>query len=226
MNRPADPRPVRIIDLETTGLHPELGHQCWEVAIIDWRPPAGVWQPRWEQVFAVEPTNAAYTFADEDALKISGFRERTAHLRHGSGGTLNNLAGTPRGAQHWSQPGPLAAYLKAALAGQTILAANPTFDLPMLTDFLEQQGQVPPWPWHYRVRDIQSLAWGYLNGYQHATWACTDRADPGPAVPPLDASTDELAVALGVDPGQFERHTALGDCRLAEAMLNVIVRRP
>jgi hypothetical protein len=41
----------------------------------------------------------------------------------------------------------------------------------------------------------------------------------------MDAGTDDFARALGVDPGQFERHSALGDCRLAGLMLDIIEGR-
>jgi hypothetical protein len=66
------------------------------------------------------------------------------------------------------------------------------------------------------------MAYGYLS-------AClalgVEGRDAALGVPDMDAGTDDFARALDVDPGQFERHSALGDCRLAGLMLDIIEGR-
>lgn len=63
------------------------------------------------------------------------------------------------------------------------------------------------------LRDIGSMSWAWLqaNHLPHHL-----------ALPGLDAGTDDLARAMGIEPDDFERHSALGDCRLVAAMLDVI----
>jgi DNA polymerase III epsilon subunit-like protein len=126
-----------------------------------------------------------------------------------------------RGADaYWSAPRKLAPILARLLDGATIVAANPTFAAGFLTALLRKHGQAATW--HYRLRDIGSMAYGYLS-------AClalgVEGRDAALGVPSIDASTDDFAKALGVDPDQFERHSALGDCRLLAAMLDVIEGR-
>jgi DNA polymerase III epsilon subunit-like protein len=68
-------------------------------------------------------------------------------------------------------------------------------------------GQVLTADYHYR--DLGSLVTGYLRG--------TGRVpDPG-------MKLDALAVALGLDPLSYERHSALGDCRLERDMWDEVM---
>jgi DNA polymerase III epsilon subunit-like protein len=100
------------------------------------------------------------------------------------------------------------------LDGSTLVAANPTFDAGFLTAFLNEYHQAATW--HYRLRDIGSMTWGFLAGQRQEGAYIGD-------LPPMDASTDELAAAgLGIDLSRFERHSALGDVRLLAAMLDAI----
>jgi DNA polymerase III epsilon subunit-like protein len=109
----------------------------------------------------------------------------------------------------WSAPEALAAVVAPLLDDATVIAANPAFDAGFLAAFLRDHGQAPTW--HYRLRDIGSMAWGALA-----------RLCDFPDTLPLDASTDDLAQALGIDLSTFDRHTALGDCQLVAAMLRAI----
>lgn len=208
-------RRTLIIDTETTGLDPAR-RGIWEVALID--RPTGA-----EHVWRVEPD---LSVADPEALAIGRFAERTAGMRHATPDEVSERYGPRAGSVtrrtdvwdlarvrsrdcHWSDPADLAGVLVEYFLRDAILvAANPAFDAGFLSAFLARHGQ-PPRPWHYRLRDIGAMAIGYL---------CRVATEP----PLIDASTDELAEALGVDPGQFERHSALGDCRLVNAMLGVI----
>jgi DNA polymerase III epsilon subunit-like protein len=193
-------RPVLILDTETTGLFPEFGHQIWEVGIAEYGTGR-------EHLWRIEPDLFR---ADAEALEVNRYHERTS----GMAGTLpglQDLAGSDGVPDYWSEPAAVALGLTQWLKGVTIVGANPAFDALHMAAFLREHGYAPPWPWHYRLRDIGSMAYGWLS-----------RSPVAATVPPIDASTDDFAHALGVDTDSFERHSALGDCRLVAAMLGVI----
>jgi DNA polymerase III epsilon subunit-like protein len=204
-----------IVDAETTALEPDYATGrgvIWELAAIELDGPIATA----EHIWRMKPDLAK---ADPGALRVGKYYERTAAMCwecRPSG--VYDLAGvTDDDRPHWSGPSAVAAEVARLLDDATIIGANPAFDALFLTGFLRSNGQAPTW--HYRLRDIGSIAHGYLR-------ACAALAMPGRdaamGVPAFDASTDEFARALGVDPGKFERHSALGDCRLAAAMLAVV----
>jgi hypothetical protein len=198
-----------ILDNETSSLIPdyETGTGViWELGCIERGGTAHLWR--------MKPDLAR---ADLDALRVGRFYERTAGMCEDCTPKRAHdltLPLTSRGKREWSAPGVLAAEVARLLDDATVIAANPTFDANFLTAFLKHYGQAGTW--HYRLRDIGSMAYGYL---------CAQR-DEGVILaadmPPIDASTDDFALALHVDPGSFERHSALGDCWLVEAMLAAI----
>ena len=65
--------------------------------------------------------------------------------------------------------------------------------------------------WHYHPEDIPTLAHGWLLG-------------AGKPVPER-LKSDDISRACGVDPDQFGRHTALGDCRWMRALYDVVTGR-
>ena len=211
-------RPVIIVDTETTSLAPDYttgAGVIWELAMIE----RGGDGKECEHMWRMKPDLAR---ADAAALSVGRFYERTAKMC-GKCSRLDrvfDLTAWPKDGSkdpEWSSPKRLAAEMAQMLDGATIIAANPTFDAGFLTAFLNHYGQAATW--HYRLRDIGSMAHGYLNAC--ATLGVSGR-DAAMGVPAIDASTDEFAKALGVDLEQFDRHTALGDCRLVAAMLNVM----
>lgn len=210
-------RTTAIVDLETDGLDTQM-HEAWEFGVI-LIPPGG---ERTEHLYRVQPTLA---HAHPDALRKNGYYERTARMKHRDT-LVHDLARTPpnRGG-YWSHPPALALHLARLLDDVTLLCSVPTFDTGFLTAFLRKHGQAPTW--NYRVRDFASVAYGYLTGRP-------DRATPviaygleaaPPLVPPLDAGTIDFAVALGLNPSDYETHTALGDCRLVADGMDIIEGR-
>jgi DNA polymerase III epsilon subunit-like protein len=187
-------RRVLVVDTETTGLDFD-SHELWEFAAIEWAPDS-----RAEHVWHVQPD---LDRADPAALDLNRYKERTAGLSHWTG-VHDAAAGS-----YWSDPEVLAGLLGRFLDNVTIVGATPGFDERFTSKLLRAHGQ-PPMPWHYRVRDIGSITWGWLNG-AHALY-----------VPPLDASTDEFARTLEIDPDRYERHAGLPDCRMAADMLQVM----
>ncbi len=95
-------------------------------------------------------------------------------------------------------------------AGAQVVGCNPGFDLDSLrlTNLLEANGIEPNW--HYHPDDISSMAKGWLSA-----------AGRLPAPP---WSSDQLSLALGVDPERYARHTAMGDCRWVQAQYAKIMR--
>lgn len=201
-----------ILDTETTSLTPqyETGTGViWELAVMERGSAGGYRSGLWR----MKPDLAK---ADEAALAVGKFYERTAGMCEDCTPKRAQDLTLPLGARdkpEWSSPEALAAEVARLLDGATLIAANPTFDAGFLTAFLRHHGQAATW--HYRLRDIGSMAHGWLRGYDIAR----DRPN---SRPPIDASTDDFARALGVDPDGFERHSALGDCRLVAAMFDVI----
>jgi hypothetical protein len=198
-----------IIDCETTDLAPSYSDGrgvIWELALI---APDGEQGPV-ERLWRMQPQAH---LADAQALEVGQYYSRTRGMRQSFPGNPevdDLMEPLEQGREYWSDPGKLAGYLAPYLSGVTLIGAVPSFDAGFLAAFLRYHGEAPSW--HYRLRDIGSMAYGWLRGRK--------RGDEW--VPPFDAGTDDFAAMLGVNPGKFERHSALGDCRLVAAMLNVI----
>jgi len=197
-------RPIVLADTETTAPVPG---ELWEIGVLEYGLP-GDSSARVKYLYRVDPDRAR---ADGGAMGVNGFYERTATMVEPllSLPAARNLAGLDANAVHfWSDPAALALVLARLLAGKTLITSVLTFDVPFLSGFLAANGQVPG-IWHFRTRDICSIAHGYLRGL-------------GKPVPGLDAGTAEYAEALGVDPCMFRLHSALGDVLMMAAMLSVI----
>ena len=207
-------RPALIVDVESTSLTPDYqtgSGVIWELAIIDIATGA-------EHMWRMKPDLGV---ADPGALSVGQFYKRTedmcADCRNPDRAYDLTRAGVGNSKPEWSSPAQLAALTARVLDGATIVAANPAFDTAFLAAFLRWHSQAPTW--HYRLRDIGSMAAGFL---AKGCMPALVREGLVPALPAFDASTDDFARALGVDPGAFERHSALGDCRLVAAMFDVI----
>jgi hypothetical protein len=206
-------RPQIIVDCETTSLTPDYDTGrgvIWEVALIERDCGA-------ERLYRMEPD---LNVADPVALRVGRYRERTSRMfwavlgSHplSAGCEVYDLAFDPD-RQHWSEPQQLADILAHVLQDATLIAANPTFDAGFLGAFLAVHGYDAP-PWHYRLRDIESMTLGWLHGrrFRH----------PLVQSPGMDEGVAGLARFIGLQPERFDLHTALGDVRLVAAMLQVI----
>ena len=201
-------RQTIIVDTETTSLMPDYetgSGVIWELAAI-------VRETGAEHVWRMSPD---LSVADPGALRVGQFYKRTKGTQEACVPVVWDLAepGAESQTPFWSSPLLLADKVARLLDDAVIVAANPTFDAGFLAAFLRANGQAPTW--HYRLRDIGSMAYGWLQAADQGKWPGT-----------IDASTDTFAASLGVDVDQFERHSALGDCRLVAAMLDVIERGP
>jgi ATP-dependent DNA helicase DinG len=124
-------RSLVFIDTETTGLLPTR-HELVEVA---WAIEDG----------PVQRLVLPHAFIDPDpvALKVNGYLDRDLYDQ--------TTWATPRQVMD----------LAEALAGNTLVGANPAFDAGFLSAYFDRNGLVSA-PWHYRLLDIQAYGMAVL----------------------------------------------------------------
>lgn len=89
-----------------------------------------------------------------------------------------------------------------------IVGAVPNFDTERIARQLLRPAHIPE-PWHYHLIDVENLVVGFLAGRSMLM------------EPPW--KSDDLSRAVGVDPDQFARHTAMGDVRWAMAQYDAVM---
>lgn len=202
---------LAFMDIETVTLDPGPD-VTWEIGVItrDEGRPDQEWR------FQLRPNMAK---ADPESLKIGRFDERY------------ELAGKRTQAIAWSpangsEPakltyGALALTLHSLLSGRSIFGICPSFDTLRVGLFLRKQwgnGGAYRDPFHYQPHDVEDEVAGYLRG---------DQFGPVPADDPVLAvprPTELLSKWVGVDPTNYELHTALGDARFARDLHDAVNR--
>lgn len=108
--------------------------------------------------------------------------------------------------QHAHAAGELARDLMSAIPdGYQLVGSNVSFDEERLRHLMRTNDTVPRWSYH--MVDVRALAIGALASRMEA--GALDLVTLRPPV---------LFKMLGVDVDEFEKHTALGDARLAKAV--------
>ena len=207
-----------IVDCETTGVDPSR-HHVWEIGVIV-RSDADVNATDTEYCWQIRPD---LTTADPFALRIGGYHQR-CQVKAAPIGTVHTLTypttdpaapataappGPPRAAAAGSEAGTagqLAGQLAELLDGATLVAVNVAFDRDFLAAFLRRAGECLTADYH--LVDVCALSAGWLHG--------RGRAVPG------RWRADELALAVGIDPAGYERHTALADARFARDVYDAV----
>ena len=108
-----------------------------------------------------------------------------------------------------------------------VVGAVPNFDTERIVRMVHEH--YPAWKlgWHYHLIDVENLAVGYLFARYEANKRIYRELMPaGPASIALPWDSDELSKQIGVDPSQFERHTAMGDARWARAIYDAVTGGP
>lgn len=232
---------IAIIDAETTGLAPDVGHEAWEWGLILRDPTAPPHERDVEYLWQVRPD---LTHADPVALSKSGYYQR-AQLNLCEPGTAKLVQG-PDTAKVGTAKG-LALLLAPLLDGAVVVGCNPGFDRDFLRPFLRRHGQA--YTCHYRPICVTTMAAGFLFGQRagfgvgwnelagevrrtarfHPDWPITQPKvfEPGEGrslvpMPNLPWSSDGVASSVGVDPSDYDRHTALDDCRFARDQWDAI----
>lgn len=132
--------------------------------------------------------------ADLAALRIGRFHQR--HPQYTGGGAE----------EEWA----LLDQVEELTRDAVLLGSHPAFDMDTLAPRMRANGVCPSW--HYRPVDVPVLALGVLLG----------RGVQVPARDDGTLSTDDVCRAFGLDVSGYERHTALGDCRLFRDLYNVV----
>lgn len=198
---------IVFLDTETLGL--SIDAPIWEFAAI-----------RRRHVADVEPSMFADVPADE-------WIEEELHLfiHHDPDGWIDDLpdsfaddyrnrfddgaAFSKQGAAH---------SIASFLGGRPhIVGAVPSFDTQRISHQLLAPRGIQD-PWHYHLIDVENVVAGYLAG--RASRGDVDAA-LAPFTPPY--RSDELSAAIGVDPTQFDRHTAMGDVKWVRAQWDAVM---
>lgn len=191
--------PLAFVDTETTGLDPEQ-HEVWEVGLI-LRDNEGV------EVEYLWQLPVDLGRAEAMALKVGDFYGRRwpdgigrENVRVAMTGRWERGLAKSRLSEHQV---PEFAQLFAELThGAHLVGAVPSFDDAFLKRLLRANGACPGWSYH--LVDVEALAAGIVQ-----------------QPPPWDSS--DLSRWVGVDPDEFEKHTALGDARWAKAIFDAVM---
>lgn len=197
MSEPEEAAPIVFLDTETDGVHPD--RRPWEIAMIR-REPDGT---QTEREFFVE---IDLDTADPFGLRVGRFYDRHPLGRYLSQEDYQRV---------WpDETGDFLTVAEAVMVvarwthGAHVAGAVPNFDTETLAPILRFWGLTPAW--HYHLVDVENLAVGFL------------AARGEPIQPPW--KSDDLAAALGVDPGApEEKHTALGDARWAMRIYDAVM---
>ncbi|OHU68065.1 hypothetical protein BKG87_22290 [Mycobacteroides chelonae] len=98
--------------------------------------------------------------------------------------------------------------IHTATDGAHVVGAVPSFDTERLARILNQTGWGAP-PWHYHLVDVENVVLGYLAAH-------------GKLLQPPWKS-DQLSAAIGVNPNDFDRHTAMGDVLWTRAQWDAVM---
>lgn len=134
--------------------------------------------------------------ADPQALRVSRFYERRLSILE--------------------RPEIVAWDVARLTAERHLVGVNPAFDAAFLGRFLHANGCSEAW--HYHLVDVLPFAAGWLYGYREGSADAKGKDGIVDEAAELPWSSTELSLAIGVDPDNFGRHTALGDARWAQAM--------
>lgn len=182
------------IDLETSGLDPER-HDILEVGLV------------------------AETSTDLEIVEFSLPMERP---KNASIEALEiNGYGTREFAPLWEIPTAIR-YLDGVLGGAHIVGKNPSFDAGFLWALLRRDPLIGQPPWHHRLVDVGSLAWGYhCSEVESAPWMF-DGHQVYQSYPP---NSERVAELMRIPIPEGARHSALGDARWVYGVFRAIVPR-
>lgn len=170
------------------------------------------------ETLGLDPAAPVWDFAavriDRDGHEIAS---ESFLIEHDPGHWLDGLPAAFRAdyrARYWAEfaaPARAAAeHIHRITDGAVIAGSNPSFDMLRLETLLRANGFEPGW--HYHGLDIPSMVVGWL-ARTAETLAVLERQHGNPPEGPMDApwKSDQLSAAIGVNPAQYERHTAHGD---------------
>lgn len=190
-----------FIDTETTSLRHD--RRAWEIGLIVREPDGTSAEFHW----FVGTEDLDLGNADVMSLKIGRF-----HERHPQASAL---------AADWrSQPDEATVMdrVERLTRGAHLVGAVVSFDADVLSQRMRANGICPSW--HYHLIDVEALAVGAT---AHAAARNGYGRELAGSITALPWKSDALSMSLGVDPDEFDRHTALGDARWAMAIYDAVM---
>jgi hypothetical protein len=115
-------------------------------------------------------------------------------------------------AEALSAPSTFAREFSHLTAGAHLVGAVISFDEERLRRLLRREHQCPMW--HYHLIDVEALAAG---------WIAATNGTHGTLAGRLPWKSDYLSQVVGVNPDDFDRHSALGDARWARAIYQAVM---
>lgn len=112
--------------------------------------------------------------------------------------------------RHAWLPSQAAKRIQAITDGAIVAGSNPMFDMIRLARLLHRSAYLPKW--HYHPMDIPDLVHGYLRGRGitvEQPW-----------------KSDRLSAAAGINPDDYQRHTAGGDVAWCLDMYRTVIGQP
>lgn len=217
---------LAFIDTETTGLDPDR-HEIWEVGLIVRHEDGTEEEHQWQL-----PVDLGK--ADSIALNIGGFHDRRWSVydddRYLAASAEEEKAYESKRARILGAEEPAivpsgwmrdwAEGFVSLTRGAHLVGAVVSFDAERLSRLLRRLGQCPMW--HYHLVDVEGLAAGYLAG-RHRGLSPEGPTDDRAALAAPPWKSEDLSRAVGIDPEQFDRHTALGDARWAKAIYDAVI---
>lgn len=217
------PAPIVFLDTETTGLGPD--DEIWEIAAVrrDW--DGNVLTKTTMQLFVEHDEKKCRRLPDafredHDARFPSPCSSRV-DSRAAAADAMRDLF---RRDEHDTRP--------------VVVGINPGFDLGHISRLIATHRPVAdPAPWDYTPVDARHLAVGALIAFpvRFVTGATPDdRFVGGVVYAPAEAvevhprfegppwASEEVSRAIGVDPDNFDRHTAMGDVLWAMAIYDAV----
>jgi hypothetical protein len=185
---------LAFIDTETTSLRHDK--RFWEVAIILRQPGKDDVESSW----FVDPVDLDLGNADPASLKFGRFYDR--HPWYGEmGDPFDRIDGMAREASILHR-------LDEMTRGATLLGSNPAFDAELIATRMRAHGICPSW--HYHHQDVPTLALGWLYGSAGRV--------------PEPPKSDYISLECGIDPANYDRHSALGDCRWIRDLYDTVTK--
>jgi hypothetical protein len=198
------PSDVTFVDTETLGLHRKA--PIWEFAAV--------------RRSYNEPFDGSYTertfhcFIEHQAqpwLKMMPDQFKVDYLRRF------------RPAPHVLTKTAAVAMITEAMQGAHIVGAVPNFDTERLHRLIvkhtkmDVEGDV----WHYHLIDVENIIVGYLRAAMVHVPSMLHATFQELTTPPWDSNA--LSSAVGVNPEDYDRHTAMGDVLWARAQYDAVM---
>lgn len=204
------------MDTETTKL--SIWRRAWDVALIvrttEPTEQGGREYVDHEYQWFVHPIDIELERADPKALEIGQFWERHPHgailIEMGArsmlaNGRIGDLLALDLRTLPTLTRVRRAGHIARDVHGLTrcrapIYGSNPGFDMLTLEHMLSEEGLTADW--HYHPNDVPNLIEGWLIGR-----GCPERI-------PTSRRSEDYCRAVDIEPNNYARHSALGDCQL------------